>query len=114
MKLASDTNRIVARIQNMATPAAKMECGLEVISMMNAMNTAVEAYNMGRHAAMADRRFMIANSVVNGLFQHHFVNNSEAEDKVIKQAIRVATKLAKRLDEIEQQEFEDFRKLKQE
>jgi len=113
MKLASDTNRIVARIQNMATPAAKMQSGLEVISVMNAANTAVEAYNMGRHGAMADRRFLIANSVVNGIFAHYFVVDSEAEDKIIEQAIRVAKKLAHRLDEIEQKEFEKFRELKE-
>ena len=111
MKLASDTNKILARIQNMAMPAAKMECGLEVISVMNAANTAVEAYNMGRQAAMADRRFLIATSVVEGLFSHVFVVDSEAEDKVIKQAIRVGNKLAHSLNEIEQKEFDEFRKL---
>lgn len=78
---------------------------------MNAVNTAAEAYNMGRHAAMCDRRFLIANSVVNGLFQHQYVVDSEAEDKVIEQAIRVAKKLTKRLDDIEQKEFEDFKKI---
>lgn len=60
---------------------------------------------------MADRRFLIANSVLNGLFEHQFVADTEAEDKVIEQAIRVAKKLSKRLDDIEQKEFEDFRKL---
>lgn len=112
MKLASDTNMIVARLKNMATPAAKMECGLEVVSMMNAMNEAVRAYEMGRKAAMIDRRFYIANSVVNGHFAHYFVNDEEAEDRIIEQAIRVGEKLARRLDEIEQKEFEEFSKLK--
>lgn len=110
MKLATDTNRIVARLKNMATPAAKMECGLEVVSMMNAMNEAVEAYNMGRRAAMADRRYQIANSVVNGMFA---CPTGEAdEDKIIDTAIRIGEKMVKRLDEIEQKEFERFRKLK--
>ena len=111
MKLTQDSNAIFAKIKRDCCPAAKMQCDLEVISMMNAVNTAVDAYNMGRHAAMADRRFLIANSVINGLFEHQFVTDSEAEDKVIKQAIRVAKKLCKRLDEIEQKEFEDFKKL---
>lgn len=110
MKLATDTNRIVARLKNMATPAAKMECGLEVVSMMNAMNEAVEAYNMGRRAAMADRRYYIACTVVNGMFACP-VGEAD-EDKIIDTAIRVGEKMAKRLDEIEQKEFEEFRKLK--
>jgi hypothetical protein len=112
MKLTSDTNMIVARIKKMAIPAAKMECGLEVVSMMNAVNEAVLAYDMGRKAAMIDRRFYVANSVINGHFAHYFVNDEEAEDRVIEQAIRVGEKLAKRLDEIEQKEFEEFIKLK--
>ena len=111
MKLTQDTNAIFAKIKRDSCPAAKMQCDLEVISMMNAVNTAVDAYNMGRHAAMADRRFLIANSVLNGLFEHQFVADTEAEDKVIEQAIRVAKKLSKRLDDIEQKEFEEFRKL---
>lgn len=112
MKLATDTNMIVAHIKNMATPAAKMECGTEVVSVMNAMNEAVQAYELGRRAALVDRRFYVANSVINGHFAHYFVNDEEAEDKVIAQAIRVGDKLAKRLDEIERKEFEEFRKLK--
>ena len=111
MDYTKDTNAIFAKIKRDCCPAAKMQCDLEVISMMNAANTAVEAYNMGRHAAMCDRRFLIANSVVNGLFQHQYVVDSEAEDKVIEQAIRVAKKLTKRLDDIEQKEFEDFKKI---
>ena len=111
MNNTKDTNAICAKIKRDCCPAAKMQCNLEVISMNNAVNTAVEAYNMGRHAALCDRRFLIANSVVNGLFQHQYVVNSEAEDKVIEQAIRVAKKLAKRLDDIEQKEFEDFKKI---
>lgn len=111
MDYTKDTNAIFAKIKRDCRPAAKMQCDLEVISIMNAVNTAAEAYNMGRHAAMCDRRFLIANSVVNGLFQHQYVVDSEAEDKVIEQAIRVAKKLTKRLDDIEQKEFEDFKKI---
>ena len=111
MDLTKDTNAIVAKIKRDSCPAAKMECGLEVISMMNAANTAVDAYNMGRHAAMADRRFLIANSVLNGFFAHQYVPDTEAEDKIIEQAIRVGKKLAHRLDEIEQKEYEEFRKI---
>lgn len=112
MKLTSDTNMIVARIKKLATPAAKMECGQEVVSVMNATNEAVLAYNMGRNAAMLDRRFYAANSVINGHFAHCFVADEEAENKVIEQACRIGEKLAKRLDEIEQKEFEEFFKLK--
>lgn len=112
MKLTSDTNMIVGRIKKLAIPAAKMECELEVVSMMNAANEAVLAYDMGRKAAMIDRRFYVANSVINGHFAHYFVADDEAEDKIIEQAIRIGEKLAKRLDEIEQKEFDEFIKLK--
>lgn len=111
MKLASDTNRIVARLQNTAKPAAKMECGLEVVSVMNAMNEAVEAYNMGRRSAISDRRFYTANTIINGMLACP-VGEAD-EDKMIETAIRIADKLTRRLDEIEQKEYEEFRKLKE-
>lgn len=110
MNLTNDTNKIVARIKSTATPAAKMQCDLPAVSAMNAMNEAVEAYNMGRRAALADRRFQIATAVVNVLFAHQFIDTNE-EETAIEQAIRIGDKLARRLDIIEQNEFENFRKL---
>lgn len=110
MNLTNDTNKIVARIMSTATPAAKMQCDLQVVSAMNAMNEAVEAYNMGRRAALADRRYQTATAVVNGLLAHQFIDTNE-EETVIERAIRIGDKLARRLDIIEQNEFENFRKL---
>lgn len=110
MNLTNDTNEIAARIKSTATPAAKMQCDLPVVSAMNAMNEAVEAYNMGRRAAIADRRFQVASAVINGLFAHQVVDINE-EETMIERSIRIGDKLARRLNLIEQQEFENFRRL---
>lgn len=96
----------------MGKAAAKMQCDLQVVSVMNAMNEAVEAYNMGRRAAVNDRRFYTASAIISGMFACP-VGEAD-EDKDVETAIRVADKLARRLDEIEQKEYEEFRKLKDE
>ena len=107
MKLTHDTNIIFEKMQRDCSPAAKMQCDLEVISLMNAVNNAVNAYNLGRQSAMNDRRFYLVNSILNGIIANDNVT-SEDEHVIVRRAIRIAEIAIKSLEEIEQAEFEKF------
>ena len=111
MNLTHDANLIYEQMKRDTKPASKMECGLEVISFMNATNNAIDAYNLGRKSAMGDRRFYLVTSILNGYIAKWGCSKTE-EDGVIEKAFRIADKTIKKLNEIEQKEFDDFKNLK--
>lgn len=111
MNLTYDANLIYEQMKRDARPASEMNCGLEVISLMNATNNAIDAYNLGRKSAMGDRRFYLVTSILNGYIAKWGCQETE-EDEVIEKAFRIADKTIKKLNKIEQKEFNDFKKLK--